>query len=457
MTQRRRSDYPMHLNDLLGLFPWIPAGPVCDIGCGDGHLSAAAAAYGLPTLALDVSESCIHNASRVYGSGVEWLHSDIRSFRLQRESYAALFCLDVFPFIPNGERARIMGRLKAAIKPGGLLILSGLMHSDPAARQKWARGSNRISQLTTGVFEQDELLERFEDWEILFYFEGPQQREFEGQKRLFEMAQIVVRKPLSPIESTNAESFPMLGLGLSWGAQAVEQFKQERALQHLEILVEHYFAPHQDSLLAHLCRQTAVIPRAQHLSLGSAQAPETTYVEALSRVLQRTGAAWWTAPLSFAHNEYLRVGAQLPLPMTEEALERSKHNIRCLHQHLALPLSIENTWIPPALAQAELDPFSFLRHVAEEADCSISLNVEILFRQARHMGLSPEQALHKLPLQRVIQLRLGDALCQAEEQIERVQSFLKQILKECPLRAVTLESPVSVEPLQSIFKELSWL
>ena len=155
-----RSQRPLHYTDLLRLLPWIPAGPVCDLGCGEGHLAAAIGSYGLPTVGVEVNREVLQKAQQRYGERVSWEHNDLRNYRLQRESYACVICQDVLPFIPNGERARLIGRFKAALKPGGLLILTGLLENDAWAQQKHARTSNQISLKPTGVMRPGELSER---------------------------------------------------------------------------------------------------------------------------------------------------------------------------------------------------------------------------------------------------------------------------------------------------------
>lgn len=211
------------------------------------------AAYGFSVEALDVDEAYIEAAQTCYGAPVQWIHHDIRGYRMQRESYAAIFCLNVFPFIPNGERARIIGRLKAAVKPGGFLVLSGLSEGDWAEQEKWARSSNQISQLPTGVFDDKELYERLHDWEILFAFKGLAELHLQADAAEHQVQQFIARKPLNAFKPDWTQ-MPYLGAGMSWRQALAEELRQPEAVDFIEIIADHYLEPQQDAALMHLCR-----------------------------------------------------------------------------------------------------------------------------------------------------------------------------------------------------------
>ena len=104
--------------DLLALLPWVPYGPVLDAGCGSGWLAATIAQHGLAVEALDIDAERVLQAHQHYGEQVNWQCADIRRFHLPHEHYAAIFCLNVLPFIPNDERPALIARLKRSVKPG---------------------------------------------------------------------------------------------------------------------------------------------------------------------------------------------------------------------------------------------------------------------------------------------------------------------------------------------------
>src|SRR5690606_34889464 len=113
--------------------------------------------------------------------------------------------------------ARMIGRFKAAVKPGGWLIVSGLTQADASAQEKWARSSNQISCMPTGLLAEDELELRFKDWQIHFYFRGqiPLACGPAGPAR-HAVAQVMARKPLEPDKGLKSwRQLPALGVGRS--------------------------------------------------------------------------------------------------------------------------------------------------------------------------------------------------------------------------------------------------
>ncbi|PKL76115.1 MAG: hypothetical protein CVV27_11905, partial [Candidatus Melainabacteria bacterium HGW-Melainabacteria-1] len=360
MAQGVLSTRDLHLNDLLGLLPWIPAGPICDIGCGQGHLAAALAAYGLPVTALDVDARVLEQARQRYGTPLEWIHSDIRAWRLQRETYAAIFCLNVFPFIPNGERARMIGRLKAAVRPGGLMAISGLSDLDAAADTRLARSANRVSVLPTGVFQRHELEERFRDWEVLFLYSGPATQACLTDMGEHQIVQIVARKP-PETHITPWSALPRLGLGLSW-QPALAQLPPD-SVDFVEIEADHFLEPKDDPYLAHLSQRYRLLVHSRGLSLGSPGLRRDGYLEALARILGRCDSPWWSEPLAFSRAEAVESHCPQPLPATEEALEVLKRNIRDLRPLLSLPLLLEAMPDAPVFDHGEMEPSMFVRHV----------------------------------------------------------------------------------------------
>lgn len=456
MSHANHSSRPLHLNDLLGLLPWIPAGPVCDIGSGEGHLAAALAAYGFAVEALDVDQERLQQVASAYGERVSWVHHDVRGYRLQRESYAAIFCLDVFPFIPNGERARIIGRLKAAVKPGGLLVISGLNERDAAADCKWARSSNQISQLPTGVFQPLELEERLQDWEVLFSFEGRSLHELQAEKVSHELSQIVARKPLASPEATDWRSLPHLGVGMSWQEGAAETLSHKVRLDFIEVSAEHYLEPYRDPALSRLCREFTVLPRAQELSLGSPELRQDGYLEALARVVGRCHPPWWSEHLAYTRSE-LHESLQLnPLPPTEESLETVKRNLRQVRKQIPVPVLLRNIAYAQPFAAGEMDDATFLRHVAVEADCGILLDLGQLWSNAVNIKQDPYLYLKRLPAERVIQLHIASHQYGGPVQPagKEIWSLVEAVLRYCDVRAICLDGEAALAAPEAFLKDM---
>lgn len=448
MAQGISTSHFLQAKDLLALLPWIPSGPVCDIGCGSGYLAAALAAYGLPTTAIDVDPDIVSQARQRFGQQVEWIQSDIRNYRLQRESYAALLCLNVFPFIPNGERARLIGRFKAAVKPGGFLIISGLDAQDALAGTRLAKAANQISVMPTGAFQPQELDERLQDWEIVFSFQGLAPQSYFRETGLHQICQIVARKPCVYQAPAWPQQEP-LGLGVSCEDQRQDQWGLTP--DFVELIADNYLEASEDTYLARLVQRRPLLLRAEYLSLGTPGLRQDGYLDALKRVIARSGCSWWHATLAFNRSEQRETYSCETVPATEEALETIKENIRELYRQIPVPLVLETPSYLQQFGQVEMEPLTFLRHIAEEADCALSIDVGLFWQQALSQGYEPISWLERLPKERIVHLRID------HESLIQLRTFIEYCLRHCAVKSLTLDPTKDSEQTRNDFERLQEL
>ncbi len=441
----------LHLSDLLRLLPWVPHRHVCDIGFGNGDLAVALDDYGFQVTALEVDSDCVTQAQQRYPhSDVQWLHQDIRGFRMQRDTYGLILCLNVFPFIPNGERARIIGRLKSALKPGGMLIISGLSPKDSWAEQKHARTSNQISSRPTGVFLPEEWSKRFDTWQTLWAFDGYVQVRNLDDKASHHVQQRIFKKPALPFSLQDAAPFFPQGIGLRLHPQGSINTEvlstTELSVHFLELFAESVHDLKIDSSLLHLSKKIPLALYSHGLSLGSPLAESDKYLETLLRLSQRTGARWIKLALGFHRSEQYALPFLQALLPTEEALENVKTKLRQLRRFFNCPLVLEH--LPHRLApeQWEMDEATFLKHIAEEADCLLALNLETLKHNARCFGLSPHQYIQKLPAHRVVALHIEIT---DDFALNETQELLREIFETLHLRMVTYAPVLSAQSVQT--------
>lgn len=449
------SSRQLHLSDLLRLLPWIPDTHVCDIGFGHGELAIALAEYGFRVTALDVDLQCVERAQQRHKHpNAQWLHQDIRGFRMQRDTYGLILCLNVFPFIPNGERARIIGRLKSALKPGGILIISGLLPEDTWAQEKHARTSNQISSRPTGIFDSEEFKKRFADWDTLWAFEGLAHIGNLDTERAHHVTQRILKKTFpTPSFHPQTQLNPhRTGLRLSH-FQTQQLPLQEDLTPHyfLEVPAEAVEDPQWDSHLLHLSQKIPLALHSQRLSLGSACPSPPAFLESLRRLSQRLNVNWIKLALGFRQSEHDALPFLQALLPTEETLETVKSQLRQIRPQLQSHLILEPIphliWPP----QWEMDEATFLKHIAEEGRCFLSLQLETLLHNAKCFRMTPRDYLNKLPREHVVSLSIDHAetLNQSESQalaLYIVEYFPIQILTTTP--TVQREAPETFALLQ---------
>ena len=155
------------------------SGPIVDLASGDGHNGIFLATKGLPVICCDISEQALSRAEKLASENqvnVGLWHMDLEAEAanpLQEDFYRGILVFRYLyrPLIPC---------IKKALKKGGILIYETFTIDQP----KFGKPHN-----PNFLLEPGELLGWFEDWEIVYEFEGVKR----GPERA--VAQVVCRKP----------------------------------------------------------------------------------------------------------------------------------------------------------------------------------------------------------------------------------------------------------------------
>src|SRR5262249_37416215 len=143
------------------------------------------------------------------------------------------------------------------------------------------------------------------------------------------------------------------------------------------------------------------VPHGVSLSLGGAEPPDPSRLEALGRLAERLGAPLVSEHLAFVRAGGLESGHLLPLPRTREALEGVVGNVRRAQAALPVSLALENIAHLFEWPGGEMGEADFLAEVLERADVLLLLDVENVYANARNHGFDPLAFLERLPLKRL--------------------------------------------------------
>jgi SAM-dependent methyltransferase len=124
--------------DLIRALGITPETPVVDAGAGAGTLTGHLAAAGFTDLtAVDISAAALA-AARARTAGlpgtapVSWVHADLLSWRPDRR-YGLWHDRAVYHFLTgDADRAAYLATLRAALRPGGIVILAAFAPGGPA-------------------------------------------------------------------------------------------------------------------------------------------------------------------------------------------------------------------------------------------------------------------------------------------------------------------------------------
>ncbi|MGY1438912.1 class I SAM-dependent methyltransferase [Streptomyces reniochalinae] len=105
----------------------VPAGArVLDAGCGTGRVMIRLAELGYDCVGVDRDASMLAVA-REQAPDLPWFQLDLAEFEPDRLGIAADFDLvvaagNIFPLLAAGTEATVVGRLAAALRPGGYIV-----------------------------------------------------------------------------------------------------------------------------------------------------------------------------------------------------------------------------------------------------------------------------------------------------------------------------------------------
>jgi len=158
--------------------PRLPRGRALEVATGLGRNALFLAKAGYQVDAIDIAPTGLQEAARRArrrGLRVRWIEADLDTYRLPRARYAVV--VNTF-FL----KRRLLTALKAAVRPGGVILVESHMVS-PTPDSGPRRRAHRL--------KPGELERRFRGWEVLDVEEGPVK---EGG-RVWLLGRIVARRP----------------------------------------------------------------------------------------------------------------------------------------------------------------------------------------------------------------------------------------------------------------------
>ena len=99
-----------------------PEARVLDAGCGTGRVAIRLAELGHDVVGVDLDQGMLDRARRD-APDLSWFVADLAQLRLPDELFdVVLTAGNVIPLVSAGDEARVVARLAAHLRPGGLLV-----------------------------------------------------------------------------------------------------------------------------------------------------------------------------------------------------------------------------------------------------------------------------------------------------------------------------------------------
>jgi tellurite methyltransferase len=140
----------------------LPSGTkALDLGCGEGRNALYLAGLGFQVSAFDISESGIEKLRTIAHKrrfNIDSSVCDMRTYEFPHK-FDLIVCQGCLHLIKREEWESLIRRMKKFTVPGGQHIVG--VFTDTVPEPEDQRG------LMVGLFKEGELLEQYEDWEII--------------------------------------------------------------------------------------------------------------------------------------------------------------------------------------------------------------------------------------------------------------------------------------------------
>jgi hypothetical protein len=143
------------------------------------------------------------------------------------------------------------------------------------------------------------------------------------------------------------------------------------------------------------------------LSIGGAGPLDKAHLDRLRALADRYQPALFSEHLAWSSHDTVYLNDLLPLPYTEETLERVCTHIDEVQDALRRQMLLENPSTYVAFAESTMSEVEFLREVVQRTGCGLLLDVNNVFVQATNHGFEPRAYLDSFPAEHVGEIHLG--------------------------------------------------
>jgi len=185
--------------------------------------------------------------------------------------------------------------------------------------------------------------------------------------------------------------------------------RTERQLDWLEIIPENFLTlGGRSRLTLEACAERwPVLPHGVGLNIGGPDPLDEDYVTQLAALVKQVDSPFFSDHLCYSRLAGVYLHDLLPLPFNEEVVEHVVPRVREVMARVGRPFLLENPSYYARMPGGTLEEATFLRHVVEQADCGLLLDVNNVFVNAQNHAYDPRAFIDALPLERVVQIHLA--------------------------------------------------
>ncbi len=136
------------------------------------------------------------------------------------------------------------------------------------------------------------------------------------------------------------------------------------------------------------------------LSVGSPEGVDVDFVKQVKQFLEDTDAVLYSEHLTFSKVDNAHLYDLLPIPFTQEAIDRVSENILQVQDILKKPLILENGSYYTVL-EAEMSEEDFVNEIVSRTGCELLLDVNNVYVNAFNHHYDAKKFITKMPLDKV--------------------------------------------------------
>ena len=199
------------------------------------------------------------------------------------------------------------------------------------------------------------------------------------------------------------------------------------------------------------------------MSIGSAEGLDPDYLRRLKALVDEIDPLFVSDHLSWSRSGAFNAHDLLPVPYTDEALDRVCANIHQAQEALGRTLLFENPSSYLAFEGASMSEWAFITAMAQRTGCELLLDVNNVYVSASNHGFDARDFLDGIPAERVRQIHLAGHRQGAELLIDSHDSpvcsgvwdlYAEAIARVGPV-ATMIERDDHLPPLAELLHELS--
>jgi len=234
-------------------------------------------------------------------------------------------------------------------------------------------------------------------------------------------------------------------------------------LDFLEIIPDRFStADH----VSHIPEFLTAIPTVFHslnLSLGSAEALDTSYLKGISNLAKQFKPMWASDHLAVTQIDGIHLGHLSPVRWTTVAVGRIASKIALVQDELRMPFLVENIAYYFRVPGADIAEGDLLQHLVEKTQCGLLLDLNNVAVNAANHGFDPYAYLREFPLHAVREIhiaghRKGEKMyidSHGDPVGELVWDLLRYVSGKLKSVNVILERDQDMPPFGELMRELA--